>query len=145
MFFADIVTLAPDLVIESRPPYGRERVLSRGRQIFSPPGDVVDEDHIAAGHFHRLDLVGEWNAGGAHRWVFSALGIDDCHSYGVWVLDLRGGRASMRRVMRMCTMFRVEISSRTPLPRALVTLSKLDGVTGEERKVRVALPLDPQP
>ena len=141
LLFADVTTPVPGLVFETTPPYGFMQIRWRGRQLFPPPGGIdPNVDHFAAGHSHWLRLVGEWNAGGRHRWVFSASGIDDCHSYGVWVLDLRDGQATMRRVFRRCIHTSVEILSWTPIARVLVTTYTAGAVA---KTLRIVVPLDP--
>ena len=141
LLFAEVTTPVPGLVFERTGEYGFMQIRWHGRQLFPPPGGIDPKvDHIAAGHSNWLRLVGEWNAGGLHRWVFSASGIDDCNSYGVWVLDVRDGRATMRRVFRGCVGVSVQMLSWTPIARVLVTTYVRDFAV-----VRLAIVLDPEP
>ena len=145
LVLGEVVTPVPGLVFETTRPYGFMQIRWHGRQLFPPPGGIdPNVDHIAAGHSNWLRLVGEWNAEGLHRWVFSASGIDDCNSYGVWVLDVRDGHATMRRIVRSCIFFGVEILSWKPRARVLVTTNVYDpSVYGSFRPLRLAFDLDP--
>lgn len=89
----------------------------RGRSL-APRGLAApwDPDDHTAG----LRVVGRWAKDGLRRWVFQAPGIDDCSAYGLWVLDLRGGNASLRRVDRDCYQAQPSILRWTPDARALV-------------------------
>lgn len=133
----------PGLVFESvHPPMAATSDITRitwnDRPLFPPPDPRAESDHIREGHSGELKVVGEWNADGLHRWVFNASGIDDCNGYGVWVLDVKDGRATMRRVFRGCIFYGVAILTWTPVARVLVTTS-----TPKLEVVRLAIPLDP--
>lgn len=138
----------PGLVFEStHPPMSATHDITRitwnDRTLFQPPDQRPESDHITEGHIGELRLVGEWNADGLHRWVFTAPGIDDCSEYGAWVLDIRGGRARMRRIVSMCIQGSPGVEILAWKPRARILISTLHYRSGELVPVRLAFDIDP--
>ena len=116
---------------------GIARIEWHGRVLFPPPDEPKGLDRHVAGHSGSLALVGRFARADLHRWIFQSIGIDDCSSYGVWVLDVRGGQAAVRRVFRKCINGTVEILWWKPRAQVLVVSLSL-----APRVMRWAVDLD---
>lgn len=137
----------PGLVFESihepmSPTHDITRITWNDRQLFPPPDERPESDHITDGHSGELRVVGEWNADGLHRWVLTAPGIDDCSEYGAWVLDIRGGRARLRRIVSMCIQGSPGVQVLRWKPRAQIIISTVQYRRGEPVPVRLAFDID---
>ena len=137
----------PGLVFESiHPPMSATHDITRitwnDRTLFPPPDDRPDIDHIERGYSGELRVAGEWYADGLHRWVLTAPGIDDCSEYGAWVLDVRGGRARLRRIVSMCIQGSPGVQVLAWKPRPQILISTVQWRRGELVPVRLAFDID---